>query len=181
MEQPSSTRPHNRQHSTSYANMRCTFCSCLPPRHPTAYLTVRLHQHATHFRFCTNQTRSTVTVSLYLLGGIVGEKLRYYVTVSTRKGGGKLGSAISHLRPEPMKRAKQVLESFMRHSCQIKVPKYAPLYIASFLFTRKLIVISGTAEPASTAQQPDAGTSLSGEELRRERATCRPRPTRHLP
>jgi hypothetical protein len=70
------------------------------------------------FRFYTSQTRSTVTASLYLPGGTIGEKLWYYVTVLTRKRGGKLGSAISHLRP--MKKAKQVLGSFMWHSCHTR-------------------------------------------------------------
>ncbi|KAH9967060.1 hypothetical protein BGW80DRAFT_724283 [Lactifluus volemus] len=39
-----------------------------------------------------------------------------------------------------------------------QVPKCVHLSIALFSLTRKLVVISGTAEPASTAQQPDART-----------------------
>ncbi|KAH9973042.1 hypothetical protein BGW80DRAFT_1459362 [Lactifluus volemus] len=35
----------------SYANVHWRSSSCLPPRHPTAYLTARPHQHTTHFPF----------------------------------------------------------------------------------------------------------------------------------
>jgi hypothetical protein len=183
MAQAYSIQPRNRRHSMSCANMRCMSSSCLRPRHPMAYLTVRLYQHATHFRSRTSRTRLTVTVSLYLLGGTVGEKSRYYATVLTQRRGGKRGSATSQLMPEQMKteRAIQVHESYTRHLCQTKVLKYAPLHIAFSALTRKLMLIGGAADPASTAQQPDARTSLSRKELRRERAPRRPRPAWHLP
>jgi hypothetical protein len=42
-------------------------------------------------------------------------------------------------------------------------------------------IIINTAHPAPSPQQPDARTSLSREELRRERAACRSRPPWDLP
>ena len=50
-----------------------------------------------------------------------------------------------------------------------------------YCIIRKLMLIGGLADPAPTAQQPDARTSFSRKELRRERAARRPRPARHFP
>jgi hypothetical protein len=171
-----STQRRNQQHSMSCASTHCTPSSYLPLQLPTARSTAQLHQHATRFRSHTNQTHSTVTASSFPRGGTAGGKLRSYETASTRKHGVRRGNTISSL-VSTVEGAKQARRNSTLRSYKTKVPRHA-FSISYYVALGQLTTI---ADATPTTEQSNTGASLPREELRRERATCRSRPSRHFP
>jgi hypothetical protein len=176
MAQVYSTQRRNRRHLMSCASTRCTPSSYLPLQLPMARSTAQLHQHATRFRSHTNQTHSTVTASSFPGGGTAGGKLRFYEMASMRKHGVRRGRTTSSL-VSTVERAKQARGNSTLRSYRIKVSRHA-FSISCYIALGQLTTI---ADATPAIQQSNTGTSLPGEELRRERATRRSRPSRHFP
>jgi len=163
-----STQHRNRRHSMSYASMRCIPFSYLPLQLPKALLTARPHRRATHFRSCTSQIRSTVTVSWFPQAGTAGERLQCYAMDLTRKRGARRGNTISRLSLVLMEGVKQAHGNNTRRSCQTKARRH----VSFFFFPLRTLGLTPTAiaDPAPVIQQSNARASLPFQKLRRERA-----------
>ena len=171
-----STQRRNRQHSMSCVSTRCTPSSYPLPQLPMARSTVQLHQHATRFRFPTNQTHLTATALSFPRGGTAGGKLRSYETASMRKHGARRGSTTSSL-VSTVERAKRARRNSTLDSFRTKVSRHA----FSISYHDCIGQLTTIADATSTIQQSNTGTSLPRKELRRERATRRSRPSGYFP
>jgi hypothetical protein len=172
-----STQHPNRQRLMSCASTRYTPSSYLQLQLRTARSTAQLPQHATHFRFHTNQTHSTVTASWFPRGGTAGGRLRSFETALMRKHGARPGSTTSSL-VLTVEEAKQARGNSTLRLYRTKVPRHAFSSISYYAAVGQLTTI---ADATATIQQSNTGTSLPREELRRERATRRSRPSRRFP
>ena len=119
---------------------------------------------------------STVTASSFPPGGTAGGKLQSYETASMRKHGARRGSTTSSL-VSTVKGAKRARGNSTLRSYRTKVPRHA-FFMFHYVCIGQLTTI---ADATPTIQQSNTGTSLPLEELRRERATRRSRPSWHFP
>jgi hypothetical protein len=117
-----------------------------------------------------------VTALSFPQDGTAGEKLRSSETASMRKHGARRGSTTSSL-VSTVEGTKQARGNSMLRSYRTKVSRHA-LSISCYFALGQLTTI---ADGPPTIQQSNTGTSLPREELRRERATRRSRPSWHFP